>query len=1213
MAAKQVLVSLHCHSSLSDGALSPDALAEKLAAEGVRYASLTDHDTLDGLASFRASLSRRGIGVIDGVEISAASAWGEMHLLGYGFDPADRELAAMLDGVRRYRDPGMTGLVDSLKRIGGKADQPRAGIPSTAEAIAAIHAAGGVAFLAHPLSYGLSAGDLEAAVRVLKGEGLDGLEAIYAPYREEQVRRLEGLASAAGLAVSAGSDYHGPGMPGHSQAAVPMPVPAWEALRALLFRAPAAGQPPAGAAARVGGPHAVDARRLAPGRFAARVVLPAVVAMALFTTSIFALIIPRFERTLLDRKKEMIRELTNSAVSILAEYAADERAGRATRGQAQAAAAARVRDLRYGAEGKDYFWITDMHPTMIMHPYRPELNGTDVTGYTDANGVRVFVEFVKAVVVKEEGYVEYLWQWKDDAHRIVPKLSFVKRFSAWDWVVGTGIYLEDVTAEIGRVTRSLIWLSAGIVVILGLLLFVVTQQSLAIERRRRRAESALRESHERYRALVEASTEGMVVVIGGACTYANGTFLQMLGYGEAELSLLSITDIVRPYHGAEEETRVFLSSLEQPPGSDAAVPANLECSLTGRGGRSVDVVISASEILVGGRAGAILTVRDVGAWSQAGEGVEAGGLPAFWRDGGVGLFRASWGRRAFLLEANTEARRLFGAGGGEDAGRLDFLSLAANPRDAERLFTDLAAGGAVKDRDLEIRRPDGAARTLSLTLILARDEDGGVRHLEGMARDVTEARQRDHSRSELMAELESSSLFLTGLVDDHVREAPWVGTETSIRAAAERMGIDGVDALLVSSPAGDPLGIVTDRDVRDRVVAEGLDLRAPVREIMSSPLVWIPAGSLVSEAVAVMRDKEIGHLVVRGAAGAAVGMVRSRDLLHAHRLSTGAVGRRIREAGSIEEVRGCRGLLVELVRGLAASGAGSRSIGAVFTAASDLIVQKLLDLAMSALGQAPAPFAFLALGSEGRGEQIPGSDQDNAIIFDCPASERESTRAYFLALAGTVCGWLDELGVPYCPGGMMAKTPAWCASREEWVAHFTRWVTLPEPQEILDFNMFFDLRPVTGEQSLARGLLSTVRELLDANPPFFLHHARDAIARKLPAPRKGGVLDAKEAITPVVSFARLYALRHGVEATNTLDRLAALREKGALTAESHDGAARAFTLFQRLRLSSQLDGRGNRVDLSALAPAEEALLRESIAQLALLQKRIGWDFLGASA
>src|SRR4030042_382946 len=153
----------------------------------------------------------------------------------------------------------------------------------------------------------------------------------------------------------------------------------------------------------------------------------------------------------------------------------------------------------------------------------------------------------------------------DDAQRIVPKLSFVERFQPWNWVVGTGIYMDDVNAEIRRVTGSLIRLSAGIVgrpgVPRALRLAFVAQQSLAVEKSRRRAEQSLRESHERYRALVEASAEGQVVVIDGACAFANTAFRRMLGYTDAELALFTVADLVRPYPGQEQEARAFLATV----------------------------------------------------------------------------------------------------------------------------------------------------------------------------------------------------------------------------------------------------------------------------------------------------------------------------------------------------------------------------------------------------------------------------------------------------------------------------------------------------------------------------------------------------------------------------------------------------------------------------------------------------------------------------
>ena len=167
-----VPVCLHCHSSLSDGAFSPEQLAELLADRGARYAALTDHDTLAGLEPFGQALARRGIASIAGVEMSVASSRGELHLLAYGFDPDDPGLSALLEASRRHAEPGMQGLVDSLKRLGARAEAPPAGLPDPGGAIRAVHAAGGAVFLAHPLSYSLGGEALESAVRELAAGGM---------------------------------------------------------------------------------------------------------------------------------------------------------------------------------------------------------------------------------------------------------------------------------------------------------------------------------------------------------------------------------------------------------------------------------------------------------------------------------------------------------------------------------------------------------------------------------------------------------------------------------------------------------------------------------------------------------------------------------------------------------------------------------------------------------------------------------------------------------------------------------------------------------------------------------------------------------------------------------------------------------------------------------------------------------------------------------
>ena len=554
---------------------------------------------------------------IDGVEITTQAGEHEVHLLGYGIDPHHQGLRAALAANRLKVDPGLPGLVDSMKRVGSKARRSAASPMDPAEAIRLVHAAGGKAFIAHPLSGPFGRSSLTELLPDLVAAGLDGIEAVYARYPEEDRRWLADLAVRHRLVVSGGSDFHGPEVVAGPEPGIDMTAAQWKAFRDLLL--PGHGKVPAPR-------QSAGARRAGTGRFAMRIVLPAATAVVLFVVALFAIAIPRFEAVLLDRKKEMIRELTNSAVSILREYAAEVRAGRLAPEDARRGAAARIRDLRYGREGKDYFWITDMQPVMIVHPYRPELEGTDVSEYRDANGVQVFVEFLKAVRDRNQGYVEYLWQWKDDSHRIVPKLSFVERFPDWDWVVGTGIYLDDVQAEIARMVRWMIWLSLIITAALALILVFVTHQSLSIERARKAAEARLRESNERYRALVEASTEGMVLMVDGAFSYANRTFLDLTGYSASQLPLMGIAELIHAREGEEPELARFIAGLVRDATAETPVPKPLACLLARRGGEPVEAVLTASPFVVAGRGGWILAAktvtrtrrrRDAPAWAEA--------------------------------------------------------------------------------------------------------------------------------------------------------------------------------------------------------------------------------------------------------------------------------------------------------------------------------------------------------------------------------------------------------------------------------------------------------------------------------------------------------------------------------------------------------------------------------------------------------------------
>ena len=229
-----------------------------------------------------------------------------------------------------------------------------------------------------------------------------------------------------------------------------------------------------------------------PGGIPVRIILPVSLTVVLFGMTIFLLLLPLIEKKLMDGKREMIRELTESSWSILAAYAQKERDGLFSLEKAQASAIESLRRLRYGPELKDYFWINDMHPHIVMHPYRPDLEGKDISGFTDPNGKHLFVEFVQVVKAKRAGYVDYEWQWKDDPDRIVPKISFVKGFEPWGWIVGTGIYVEDVRNEIASITRTLTLICLGILSVIVALSVYIVRRGVIVEQEKQQAEEKAR-------------------------------------------------------------------------------------------------------------------------------------------------------------------------------------------------------------------------------------------------------------------------------------------------------------------------------------------------------------------------------------------------------------------------------------------------------------------------------------------------------------------------------------------------------------------------------------------------------------------------------------------------------------------------------------------------------------------------------------------------
>jgi PAS domain S-box-containing protein len=335
-------------------------------------------------------------------------------------------------------------------------------------------------------------------------------------------------------------------------------------------------------------------------RFFLSIVLPSIIAIALFILTIFLVILPTFEQNIMDKKKEMIAELTNTAWSLLEEYQQEYLNQNYTIEEAQRIAAYRIEQIRYGGENKDYFWIIDEHPNMIMHPYRHELISTDLTTYQDPNGKRLFVEAANIVVQKGAGFIDYMWQWKDDSTRIVPKLSYVKGYAPWGWIIGTGIYLEDVKEEINILKNRLLRISLLIILIIAIILSYAIHQSLLIENKRKVAEARLVFSRQKYKSLVAASTEGTLMILNQKIIFSNVKFNELTGYDSFQLLNLSFHDLFKA------DWNKLASSFENPKKT-----FNLETQLKCKNRIEKDVVLSVSQVQYDHDHGYIIIAKEI--------------------------------------------------------------------------------------------------------------------------------------------------------------------------------------------------------------------------------------------------------------------------------------------------------------------------------------------------------------------------------------------------------------------------------------------------------------------------------------------------------------------------------------------------------------------------------------------------------------------------
>ncbi len=466
-----------------------------------------------------------------------------------------------------------------------------------------------------------------------------------------------------------------------------------------------------------------------------------------------------------------------------------------------------------------------------------------------------------------------------------------------------------------------------------------------------------------------------------------------------------------------------------------------------------------------------------------------------------------------------------------------------------------------------------------------------------------------------------NALFLT--VGKYCRREVITCTPSDLlKDAAAIMQRRNISSLVVCKAGQLPVGILTDRDLRNKVVARGLDPGAlDVAAVMSSPVITIAEDEYLFEALHRLSHHRIHRLVVTGPEGRLTGIITDSDILRVQSRSPQQLVREIEEAPTVEALKGLHQKVQDLVAHLIGTGVHIRDLVRLIAHLNDRVVIRLIDLLCAGrFAGLTERCSFLVLGSEGRGEQTLTTDQDNALVYadDLAAVEVHQLEEFSTILIDS----LITIGVPSCPGGIMAKNEPWRRGLGQWRTVLDQWFSTPTPENIINLSLFSDLRTLSGDPSLELELKKHVIGRLQGNDIYLGHMVANLLRFTVPLgwfgkikTEKGkhaGQVDLKRAgIFAITEGAKILALAHGVQETGTAQRIERLSEQGVLSQKEADDLTASFHALVHFRLRTQVDAMStgsqpdNRIRLTELNRMEQERLKAALEGVRSFQGDMG--------
>ncbi|MBW1649638.1 MAG: cyclic nucleotide-binding domain-containing protein [Deltaproteobacteria bacterium] len=453
--------------------------------------------------------------------------------------------------------------------------------------------------------------------------------------------------------------------------------------------------------------------------------------------------------------------------------------------------------------------------------------------------------------------------------------------------------------------------------------------------------------------------------------------------------------------------------------------------------------------------------------------------------------------------------------------------------------------------------------------------------------------------------------------------------EDAIQKTASIMKDKNCGSILVRNNKQEFIGIITDTDLRNKVVAAGYDALMPASSIMSSPLITVSEHSFIFEAILKSMQDNKRHVIVSDTDGKIAGIATHKDILNAQSKSPFLFIEDISKADTLTKIIEIHNMLPKTIHDFISKGAKAKHITKFVSAISGSILDKLIEFTINDIGEPPVKFVFMIMGSEGRYEQTLKTDQDNAIIFeDVSKNDEKQVKEYFLKMGEKVCNMLDKAGYSFCKGNIMAKNSKLCASISQWKNYFNSWIYEASPEDLLHAGIFFDFRKGWGYSGFINELKTFLFDSLKNWSGFFRRLAENALYFKPPLnlfrqfklESKGehkNSFDIKLAMTPIVDFARIYALQNSIRETNTHERLSKIYDKKVLSRQDYKDIDQSYDFMMQLRFVRQVraivyekKAPDNYINPDNLSRLERKILKEIFKKIEKFQDDSSLKFMG---